>query len=56
MQDGEDEKMLCLINFFYIYRKMSSKHEQIFLKNYEMISLKLEKHTHTQRDNDDCMF
>jgi hypothetical protein len=52
MQDGEDEKMFCLINLFYIYQKMSSKHEDIFLKNYGKISLKLETRRGRERERE----
>ena len=42
MQDGEDEQMFCLINSFYIYQKMTSKDEEIYLESCEMSSLKQE--------------
>jgi hypothetical protein len=40
MQDEEDEHIYCFINFFYIYQKISSKDEEIFLEDCEMSVLK----------------
>jgi len=48
--------MFCLKNFFSIYQKMSSKDEEIFLKNYEISALKEETKRERERVNDVCVF